>query len=219
MISSADGCANYQEVREDVMRRSKILEASLAAAVVTFSAGYGYADESSAGSDEFSARLSGFNEIGSISATGYTGAILSDGSGTVTLHLNKNSIDYTLKYSNVGTTAPLIGSVLFAHIHFGKSRDSGGILVFFCTNVPFTGSGPTPPSCNTDSSGSGTVSGTWTKDNVQKIAGQNVNAGDFDALVDALNSNTAYANIHTTALTGGEIRGQCRSEDREHRDN
>jgi hypothetical protein len=28
--------------------------------------------------------------------------------------------------------------------------------------------------------------------------------------VDALNSNTAYANIHTTALPAGEIRGQVR---------
>ena len=33
---------------------------------------------------------------------------------------------------------------------------------------------------------------------------------DFDALADALTSNTAYANIHTTALPAGEIRGQIR---------
>jgi hypothetical protein len=235
MIKSADGCAIHQEVREDVMFRLKLLEASLVATVVTFSAGYVYADE-------FSARLSGFNEVGSIPttitipattpptsvSTGYTGAVLSNGSGTVTLDLDRNAgtIAYTLTYSNVGTTPPKTGSVLFAHIHFGKARDSGGILVFFCTNQPFTGTGPTPPSCNTDSSGSGTVSGTWTAMNVQAIAGQNVQAGDFDALVDALTSNTAYANIHTTsgttpdtAFPGGEIRGQCHSEDREHRDN
>ena len=48
------------------------------------------------------------------------------------------------------------------------------------------------------------------------ITGQNVVAGDFDALEDALESNTAYANVHTiplpgaanTAYPGGEIRGQ-----------
>jgi hypothetical protein len=221
MIKPADGCATHQEVREDAMLRLRLLEASLAAAVVTFSAGYVYADE-------FSARLSGFNEIGSIPsgatyAQSYTGAVLSDGSGTVKLELDRNAgtIAYTLTYKNVGVTPPKTGTVLFAHIHFGKSRDSGGILVFFCSNVtPFTGTGPTPPSCNTDSTGSGTVSGTWKAANVQAIAGQNVNAGDFDALVDALDSNTAYANIHTTpGFPGGEIRGQCRSEDREHRDN
>jgi CHRD domain len=111
---------------------------------------------------------------------------------------------------------------LFAHIHLGKSRDSGGVLVFFCTNVlPFTGTGPTPPPCPKNS---GTVSGMWTAANVQAITGQNVVAGVFDTLVDALESNTAYANVHTTsgttpenAFPGGEIRGQCRSEDREHR--
>ena|SRR6516164_773539 len=215
------------------MLRLRLLEASLAAAVVTFSAGYVYADE-------FSARLSGFNEIGSIpttvtvtalgtpAPTSYTGAVLSNGSGTVTLDLDRNAgtIAYTLKYKNVGVTPPKTGSVLFAHIHFGKSRDSGGVLVFFCSNVtPFTGTGPTPPSCNTDSTGSGTVSGMWTYQDVQAIPGQNVQAGAgasginpaaFDALVDALDSNTAYANIHTTpGFPGGEIRGQCRSGDRE----
>ena len=66
----------------------------------------------------------------------------------------------------------------------------------------------------------------WTYQDVQAIPGQNVQAGAgasginpaaFDALVDALDSNTAYANIHTTpGFPGGEIRGQCRSEDREH---
>jgi len=216
------------------MLRLKFLEASLVAAVVAFSASCAYADESSGRSDQFSARLSGFNEIGSIpttvtvtalgtpAPTSYTGAVLSNGSGTVTLDLDRNAgtIAYTLKYQNVGVTPPKTGTVLFAHIHLGKSRDSGGILVFFCTNQTFTGTGPTPPSCNTDSTGSGTVTGTWTAANVQAIPGQNVAVGDFDALVDALDSNTAYANIHTTpAYPGGEIRGQCRSEDREHREN
>jgi len=220
------------------MLRLRLLEAGLIASAVSFSASYGYAEE-------FSARLSGFNEIGSIPTTvtvppipsvpspaltvttSYTGAVLSDGRGTAKLDLDRNAgtIAYTLTYSNVGTTPPKTGTVLFAHIHFGKSHDSGGILVFFCTNVKFTGTGPTPPSCNTDSSGSGTVSGMWTKDNVQAIMGQNVQAGDFDALVDALESNTAYANIHTTsgttpdtAFPGGEIRGQVRGEDREHKE-
>jgi hypothetical protein len=204
------------------MFRLKLIEASLVAAVVTFSASYGYAAE-------FSARLSGFNELGSLpTATAFpTGAVLSDGAGTVSLQLNQKAgtIDYELTYSKVGTTPPKTGTVSQAHIHFAKSRDSGGILVFFCTNLTFSGTGPTPPACPKNS---GTVSGTWTKANVQAIAGQNVVAGDFDALVDALASNTAYANIHTTsgttpdtAFPAGEIRGQCRSgdrEDREHRD-
>jgi hypothetical protein len=129
--------------------------------------------------------------------------------------LNKNAgtVTFTLTYSNVGTTPPQTGTVSQAHIHFGKSRDSGGILVFFCTNLTFNGTGPHPQACPANS---GTVSGTWTKDNVQAITGQNVVAGDFNALVVALESNTAYANVHTvppsgathTAYPGGEIRGQ-----------
>jgi hypothetical protein len=201
------------------MLRLKLLEASLVAAVVSFAASYGYAAD-------FSARLNGFNELGSLpSATAFpTGAVLSDGTGTVSLQLDQkaSTIAYTLTYSKVGTTPPKTGTVSQAHIHFGKSHNSGGVLVFFCTNLTFSGTGPMPPACPKNS---GTVSGTWSKADVQAVAGQNVAAGDFDALVDALASNTAYANVHTTsgttpdtAFPAGEIRGQCRSEDREDRE-
>jgi hypothetical protein len=209
------------------MLRLRLLEASLVAAAVNFWPSSNYADDFSARSDDFSARLSGFNELGTLNAQ--TGAVLSDGSGTVKLVLDKKAgtIAYTLTYSNVGTTSPQTGMVSQAHIHFGKARDSGGILVYFCTNLSFTGhTGPTPPVCPANS---GTVTGTWMAQNVQAIPTQNVNAMDFDALVDALESNTAYANVHTvpvpgspstiTAFPAGEIRGQCRHEDREHQDN
>jgi hypothetical protein len=46
----------------------------------------------------------------------------------------------------------------------------------FCTNLMFSGTGPTPPACPKNS---GTMSGTWTKHDVLAIAGQNVAAGDF----------------------------------------
>src|SRR5271169_4348811 len=100
------------------MLRLKILEASLVAAVVTLWASYGHADE-------FSARLSGFNELGSLpSATAFpTGAVLSDGTGTVSLQLNQKAgtIDYTLMYSNVGTTPPQTGTVSQAHISVSRA--------------------------------------------------------------------------------------------------
>jgi hypothetical protein len=65
---------------------------------------------------------------------------------------------------------------------------------------------------------SGTVTGTWIKDHVVAITNQNVNAGDFNALVAALTSNTAYANIHSTGVPNGELRGQVRSEEHRKRD-
>src|SRR6516162_9276452 len=205
------------------MYRSIFAGAILAAAVTAMSA-------AGANAQQFTADLKGVNEIGSIPsavtitttpstvATGYTGAVLSNGTGTAKLVLNKmaGTVTYTLTYSHVGTTSPQTGTVSQAHIHFGQSRDSRGILVFFCTNVPFppTFTGPHPQVCPANS---GTVSGTWTKDNVQVIVGQNVQAGDFNALVVALESDTAYANVHTipgagavpphTAYPGGEIRG------------
>jgi hypothetical protein len=213
------------------MRRYKLIGTALCAGVLALCGGR-------ADAEEFSARLDGFQELGSLpnvnltanpqTAANPTGAVLSDGKGTVSLNLHEGAgtIDYTLTYSNVGTTPPKTGTVSQAHIHFGKNHVSGGILVFFCTNLaPPPAPTPKPPPCPNNS---GTVSGTWTKNDVQAIAGQNVAAGDFDALVDALTSNTAYANIHTTssptppapdtAFPAGEIRGQCRSEDREDRE-
>ena len=139
---------------------------------------------------------------------------LSSGSGKGSLQVNKNSIDYTLMYSEVGTTSPNTGTVTQAHIHFGKSRDSGGIMVFFCSNL---GNGPTgTQKCPLNS---GTVTGTWTAASVVGPAAQNIAAGNFAGLVDALNSNTAYANVHTTFYKAGEIRGQVprvEQEDQQH---
>jgi CHRD domain len=219
------------------MRRYKLIGTALCAGVLALWGG-------GADAEEFSARLNGFQELGSLPsvtfnpATGLvtaaaspTGAVLSDGTGTLKLDLDEKAhpptATWTLTYSNVGTTPPKTGTVSQAHIHFGKSRDSGGILVFFCTNLTPPVGPPTPPKCP---SPSGTVTGTWTSADIVAIAGQNVVAGNFDALVDALESNTAYANVHTTsgttpdtAFPAGEIRGQIHEGDldkkHDHHDN
>jgi hypothetical protein len=62
------------------------------------------------------------------------------------------------------------------------------------------------------------VTGSWTATNVRAIAGQNVTAGDFDALTDALFSKSAYANVHTANYTAGEIRGQVQRDEDHDRD-
>jgi CHRD domain len=189
----------------------KLFGAALAAAVVVFSASYACAEQ-------FKARLLGFNEIGSIPsgatyAQSYTGAVLTDATGTLHLDLDKktSTIAYTLTY-----TGPFTSDVQQAHIHFGKSRDSGGIVVWLCQ----TTAKPAPasvaaitPFCTTTPSPTATVTGTIMAANVLALAGQNVPAGVFDAIADALTSNTAYVNMHTLNFPGGEIRGQIHSEE------
>ena len=151
-----------------------------------------------ANAQEYHARLSGFNEVGALNAE--TGAILTNGRGTLDLVLNRNAstATYTLTYSDL--TSP----VLQAHIHFGKVHVPGGIFVFLCTNV----GGPAgTPGCP---SPAGTVTGTITPASVIAVPGQNITAGDFNVLVEALGSDTAYGNVHTAKFPAGEIRGQVR---------
>jgi hypothetical protein len=178
--------------REDPMHRYLLAIASLTTLLLV--------PFTRANAEVFFTKFSGFNEIGGL-GTGETGAILSDGQGTLTVNLDevKQNLTYTLTYS--GLSAP----VLQAHIHLGKNHVAGGVIVFLCTNL---GNGPKgTPTC--PASG-GTVTGTITAASVVGPKAQNVTPGDFSALEDALTSNTAYGNIHTTKFPDGEIRGQLR---------
>jgi hypothetical protein len=147
---------------------------------------------------QFGASFSGFEEIGGLGA-GETGAIFSQGQGSLSLKVDKGNrlINFELTYSGLSS------NITQSHIHFGKERVAGGIMVFFCSNLaappPGTQACPVP---------SGTVTGTISAANVIGPVPQNVTAGDFDALLAAIQSNTAYGNIHTTRFTSGEIRGQ-----------
>lgn len=157
---------------------------------------------------EYFAKFSGFQEVGALGA-GETGAILSPGHATLELTLDKEAqtLTYVLRYSG-------LTNVKQSHIHFGKFHVAGGIMVFFCTNL---GNGPAgTPACPDDSSGEVTVTGTLTPASVVGPAAQNIPAGDFDGVVAALASNTAYGNIHTTAFPAGEIRGQIHPKHHRH---
>jgi CHRD domain len=173
--------------------RCNILAGTLGTAALMLLGGH-------ANAAEFSASFSGFQEIGGLGA-GETGAILSPGKATLDLDLSRKTrmLRFKLTYSGFPSTA----AVTQAHIHFAKVHVAGGIIVFFCSNL---GNGPVgTQACPTPN---GTVMGTITSASVVGPTAQNVNPGDFDALVAALDSNTAYGNIHTVKFPAGEIRGQ-----------
>src|SRR5215467_6675446 len=163
-----------------------------------------------ANAEQFEAKFSGFQEVGALAAVGApnaeTGAILSNGTGKLTLDLDRKvqSITYTLTFSNLSTP------VTHSHIHFGKEHVPGGVIVFLCTNL---GNGPAgTPACP---AGGGTVTGTITPASVIGPVAQNIIAGDFAGLVRALESDAVYGNVHTVRFPAGEIRGQVREKERE----
>ena len=173
------------------MLRSKLIATVVATGVVGFSGTYACADE-------FFARLIGVNENPSI---------LSDGSGTFKLNLDRKAgtATYELTFSGLSTPATQ------GHIHFAKTRVNGGIIVWLCQSATNPSPVPNTPTCTP---GGGRVTGTITAGTVVAVDAQLVAAGDFDALTDALDSNSAYSNVHSTAAPGGEIRGQIHERDK-----
>jgi hypothetical protein len=181
------------------MHRHMMAGVTLAAALFAMSSG-------SARAQDFTATLSGFNEVGALNAE--TGAILSDASATLKAHLDNTAMTLTYTFSYSATTS----NINQAHIHFGKAHTPGGVIVFLCTNLNNGPAAATPPLCPP---GPATVTGTVSAASVVGPGAQGITAGNFDGLEDALNSNTAYANLHTVAFPAGEVRGQVRRADKD----
>ncbi len=114
--------------------------------------------------------------------------------------LKNSAIEYELSFFD------LEGTVTQAHIHFGRRGLSGGISVWLCGTASNPGPAGTP-ACPTPG---GTVTGTVTAANVIGPAGQGIAAGQLAEIINAIRAGAAYANVHSTLYTGGEIRGQIR---------
>jgi hypothetical protein len=190
------------------MHFKSVSSAALTAAAFLLLGSQAKADDT----NKYSATLSGFEEIGPLNGT-LTGAILSPAQGNLTFNVNKGnqSISFTLTYSGFTST----DTVTQSHIHFGKEHVAGGIMVWFCSNLsppPVT----QPPNLQPCPLTGGTVTGTIMSTDVVGPTAQNVNAGDFSALLAALQSNTVYGNIHTTKFPAGEIRGQVQNSSSDH---
>jgi hypothetical protein len=144
-------------------------------------------------SDNFGARLRGFEEVPPISThgQGFLFAAL-DAAGT--------TLTYSLVYFG------LQGNVTQSHIHIGQPGVNGGIVLFFCTNLAPPAGVPVPPPCP-NTPGQNFVTGTLTAANVITQTAQGIAAGEFSEVIDAMQALASYANVHTDQFPGGEIRG------------
>jgi hypothetical protein len=169
------------------------LQLVLAFGVVSLLAAVGVAVAT--GGRDIRERLTGYEEIPTLSTPA---------NGEFKLRINRfsDTIDYRLSYQDFETP------VLQAHIHFGARAFNGGISLFLCSNL---GNGPagTPP-CPTPS---GTVSGTLDAADVVGPAAQGIAPGEFEEVVDAIRAGATYANVHSDAFKGGEIRAQLEDDD------
>ena len=130
---------------------------------------------------------------------------LTSGTGTFSATISGGTLTYKLTFSNLSSP------VLQAHIHFGQKAVSGGIFIWLCQTA--TNPSPTPLTTPVCPAGGGTVTGSVTAADVQKIAGQTLRSGNFDDALAIIRSGEAYANVHTTNFPGGEIRGQVSVQD------
>jgi hypothetical protein len=145
-----------------------------------------------------SARMVGLGEVpptNSKGAADFHGTISSD----------ETTITYTLKWTGL-TTFPEA-----SHIHFGPTKEIGGVMVFLC-------GGGGKPVCTQATSGM--ASGTITAADIVGPAAQGIPPaphGNFADVIRAIRTHNAYANLHTAMFLGGEVRGpvDAGSEDNE----
>jgi hypothetical protein len=141
---------------------------------------------------KFKATLISYEEVPALSNTG---------AGTFDLLIDSTdtSFDYELSFSGISGTG-----ATQAHIHIGQKGVTGGIMVFFCSNLVI----PLPPPGTQACPANGTVSGTITAANVIGPASQGIAVAEFAEVLQAIRAGTVYVNVHSVLFPGGEIRGQ-----------
>jgi CHRD domain len=134
--------------------------------------------------------LTGYEEVPALSTLGV-------GEFRTSISRSKDEIRWELRFSDLESNATQ------AHIHFENATNNGPVVVFLCSNLG-TGT-PGTPACPATG---GTVRGEFTAEDVLPAAGQNLAAGDFDAILRAMRAGATYVNVHTTGVPAGEIRAQ-----------
>ena len=136
-------------------------------------------------------RMSSYLEVPSVSSP--------SARGTIEVRIrNSSTIDYRLTYSG------LSGAAAQAHIHFAQVGVNGGIAAFLC-------GGGGKPACP---GAGGTVSGTIVGGNLNPLGqttAQGLLVNEMTEFIAAIRAGVTYANVHTAAFPGGELRGQIKA--------
>ena len=170
---------------------------SIAAALL-----FGFAAPSVVQAEKIRVNLVGYQEVPAVS----TEAV---GHFEATINKDETAIDWELTYSGFSITGGR--TVTQAHIHFGQRSVTGGISIWLCGNI-----GTTPAGIQACPLEGGTISGTSTAANVVGPAGQRIAPGELAEIIAAIRAGVAYANVHSTVVGTGEIRGQLHRHHRGH---
>jgi len=121
-----------------------------------------------------------------LSGTNEVPAVNTIATGSATISIQGAQIVYQVDVQD-------IENVLVSHIHIAPEGENGPVRLNLC------GTDDTPGCSTIDT-------GTLVSDSNGVTTG--TPAITFDSLVSAIRAGNAYVNVHTTANTGGEIRGQ-----------
>jgi len=154
---------------------------------IAYAASRHHSKPADSNAEVFTAHLVGYNEAP---------ANNSPATGDLTLTVGNGQLSWSLTYQGFAAgNQPFV-----AHVHVGQPNVSGGVSFFFC--------GGTKPACPSSASGPVTITGTTLPADVVGPTAQEFAAGDLDSVIKAMEAGLTYANMHTPAITAGEIRGQ-----------
>ncbi len=179
--------------------RTSVLSTALVVALV----GIACSDDTTAPANDFHATLTNEQEVPATPPSSAT--------AHATFVITPTTIQYTLTIDVLPVT-----SITAAHIHAGTNTGgatpsgtgSGVVRINLCGA---SGTAPGNQACPTTAGGS--VTGTWTFAAADTLLNSGTGTGiqsrmTWGTMINTLRAYGAYVNVHTSANTGGEIRGQ-----------
>jgi CHRD domain-containing protein len=131
----------------------------------------------------FHIRLTGDQQVPAVNTTAF-------GFAEVQLSEDNNTLSFEVVVCN-------IANVIASHIHVGAAGSNGPVVLpFFGSSTPFNST----RGCDTLAEG--------TRTSANLVARPDAGINTWTDFINALAAGNTYVNVHTTAHTGGEIRGQ-----------